>query len=665
MKKKAFFTMLAVVLVLVLSLTVFVACNKDKKNNTGETPATYSVTVNGGTGGGEYTAGATVTITANAPATGKEFTSWTIEGVTVDDKTKAEITFTMPANAVTATANYGDKAYLFALENCTADKESAKFGEEVTFTADEVIGKRFDSWNIKGVDDLTGLDLTKSPLTFTMPANDINVAAVLEDIDYTVSVTGGTTDKETAHYGDTVTIKANAPATGKEFGRWEITGLDTSGLELSNAELTFTMPASEVTATARYSYIDYKVTVVGGTAQVDADAEPTSEAFATYECSVSIFADTAPTGQRFVRWTSEDGVVFDNAESAETTFTMPDKNVTVTAVFEYIPYTVTVVGGTAYTDGEPAESITAEYGDFINIVAEVPTGKRFVKWTSEDGVVFDSETSNATSFEMPAKNVTVTAVFEYIDYTVSVNGGTAQVNDGVASASVKAHYGEEVTITAEVPVGKEFVMWSFNGLVPDGLTLTDAELTFTMPTNAVTATAVFKDIDYEVKVICDNTETKIAHYGEEVTITAKNIEGKIFVCWAFTNLDTEGLDLTRAELSFTMPANNVTAKAIYEELITLTFEGTTAQSEELKYKDNDSKSFRLPLGSGQDLCTYTIELSNSAFTFKVYGSDGVEIEPYDNGDGFMCIDIAGEDNYTIRVVNTGSAANCTLTVTQI
>ena len=53
MKKKAFFTMLAVVLVLVLSLTVFVACNKDKKDNTGETPATYSVTVNGGTGGGE------------------------------------------------------------------------------------------------------------------------------------------------------------------------------------------------------------------------------------------------------------------------------------------------------------------------------------------------------------------------------------------------------------------------------------------------------------------------------------------------------------------------------------------------------------------------------------------------------------------------------------
>ena len=119
--------------------------------------------------------------------------------------------------------------------------------------------------------------------------------------------------------GASVTITADE-ITGREFVRWEITGLDTSGLVLTNAELTFTMPASDVTATALYSYIDYKVTVVGGTAQVDADAEPTSEVFATYECPISIFA-TAPTGQRFVRWTSADGVVFEDETSAETSWT--------------------------------------------------------------------------------------------------------------------------------------------------------------------------------------------------------------------------------------------------------------------------------------------------------------------------------------------------------
>ena len=267
---------------------------------------------------------------------------------------------------------------------------------------------------------------------------------------------------------------------------------------------------------------------------------------------------------------------------------------------------------------------------------------------------------------MPANAVTATANYDFEDYEIKVTGGLAQVNDGGLSPKLVAHYGDTVKIKAHTPeTGKRFTGWTITGVDTSELVLTDRELTFTMPAGNVTATAVFEDIDYEVKVICRNTETKIAHYGEEVTITAENIEGKIFVRWAFTNLDTEGLDLTRAELSFTMPANNVTAKAIYDELITLTFEGTTAKSKVLQYEDNGSKSFRLPLGSGQELCTYTIELSNSAFTFKVYGSGGVEIEPYDNGGGFMCIDIAREDNYTIKVINTGAAANCKLTVTQI
>ena len=734
MKRKSMITMLVIALMLVLSVAALSACD----NNKDDPPATYSVTVTNGTGGGEYAEGATVKIKANAPETGKEFTSWTINGVSVDDKTKAEITFTMPANAVTATANYGDVLYEFALENCTADKETAKFGEEVTFTADEVIGKRFDSWNIKGVDDLTGLDLTKSPLTFTMPANDINVAAVLEDIDYTVTVNGGTANKTTAHYGDSITITAAAPETGKRFTSWTIEGVTVENTSVT--ELTFTMPAGNVVAKANYEFIYYTVTVVGGTAYTD--GEPAESITAKYGDFVNIVAEV-PTGKRFVKWTSDIGTVaFDHDRQETTTFEMPANNVTITAVFEDIDYTVTVTDGTAQVNGGVASaSVKAHFGDSITITAEIPTGMSFAGWTLNGVTVENTSVTELTftmpanavtatanydfinytvsvtggkakvnggvasasvkahygdsisimaeiptgmsfagwtlegitagaggfsiNFTMPANNVTATAKYVYNDYNVTVNGGTAQVNDGVASASVKAHYGEEVTITAEVPVGKEFVRWSFNGLVPDGLTLTDAELTFTMPTNAVTATAVFKDIDYEVKVVCRNTETKTAHYGEEVTITAENIEGKIFVCWAFTNLDTEGLDLTRAELSFTMPANNVTAKAIYEELITLTFEGTTAQSEELKYKDNDSKSFRLPLGSGQDLCTYTIELSNSAFTFKVYGSDGVEIKPYDNGDGFMCIEIAREDNYTIRVINTGAAANCKLTVTQI
>ena len=77
---------------------------------TAATAPTYAVTVNGGTGGGNYPAGATVGITANAPAAGKEFDRWTTAsaGVSFASATSASTTFTMPASAVAVTATYKD-----------------------------------------------------------------------------------------------------------------------------------------------------------------------------------------------------------------------------------------------------------------------------------------------------------------------------------------------------------------------------------------------------------------------------------------------------------------------------------------------------------------------------------------------------------------------------
>lgn len=72
------------------------------------TEGTYTVTVSGGTGGGNYEAGATVTITANTPASGKQFDKWVVNSgsITINDSTSAATTFTMPAEAVSVTATY-------------------------------------------------------------------------------------------------------------------------------------------------------------------------------------------------------------------------------------------------------------------------------------------------------------------------------------------------------------------------------------------------------------------------------------------------------------------------------------------------------------------------------------------------------------------------------
>ena len=74
--------------------------------------ATYTLTVNEGTGSGDYAENVIVTIQANEAATGKQFKEWTgldsVEFVDSTSKTSATSKFKMPAEAVTATATYED-----------------------------------------------------------------------------------------------------------------------------------------------------------------------------------------------------------------------------------------------------------------------------------------------------------------------------------------------------------------------------------------------------------------------------------------------------------------------------------------------------------------------------------------------------------------------------
>jgi uncharacterized repeat protein (TIGR02543 family) len=65
----------------------------------------FTATVTNGTGSGSYAEGAIVTITAN-DRSGYTFIGWSGEGVTFADAAEITTTFTMPANAVTVTANY-------------------------------------------------------------------------------------------------------------------------------------------------------------------------------------------------------------------------------------------------------------------------------------------------------------------------------------------------------------------------------------------------------------------------------------------------------------------------------------------------------------------------------------------------------------------------------
>ena len=125
----------------------------------------------------------------------------------------------------------------------------------------------------------------------------------------------------------------------------------------------------------------------------------------------------AQNGYHFVGWTSSNGGVFGDATANHTTFTMPEVDVTVTAIFEEdappTKYDVTVNGSYATTTG------AGEYeaGATVNISAGTRNGYTFAGWTSSDVTIANASSQTAT-FVMPDHNVTVTATFEKIETPV-------------------------------------------------------------------------------------------------------------------------------------------------------------------------------------------------------------------------------------------------------
>ena len=269
-----------------------------------------------------------------------------------------------------------------------------------------------------------------------------------------------------------------------------------------------------------------------------------------------------PEGHRFTHWTSSiESVEFSDPYNPNTTFTMINEPVTVTAHFEPIPTNVvTVVGGTG--GGDFGEGVT------VTINATVPTGHRFVRWESDPAVNLANAASATTTFVMPANDVTVTALFESIPaYTVTVLGGTGGGNFEV---------GEVISITATVPPGFRFVRWE-SGPAVNLANATSATTTFVMPANDVTVTATFEPIPaYTVTVVGGMGGGDFAE-GETVSFTAIVPPGYVFVRWE-ADPAVNLANATSANTSFVMPANNVTVTAILEPITEAT-EPTTETTE--------------------------------------------------------------------------------------
>ena len=276
----------------------------------------YSITVVQPTGGmvsasaTSATAGTTVKLTAT-PAEGYTLDYFTLDGARINGDT-----FIMPARNVEVSAVFTANAYSITVVQPTggsvaASATSAAAGTIIELAATPAEGYTLDYFTLDG-ERINGN-------TFIMPARNVEVSAVFTANAYSITVvqpTGGTVSASatSATAGTTIELTAT-PAEGYTLDYFTLDG------ERINGD-TFIMPARNVEVSAVFTANAYSITVVqptGGTVSA-------SKLSAFFGEAVELTA-VPDEGYELSHY------VVNGAANNGGTFTMPARDVIVTAVF--------------------------------------------------------------------------------------------------------------------------------------------------------------------------------------------------------------------------------------------------------------------------------------------------------------------------------------------
>ncbi len=97
----------------------------------------HAVLVTKGIGSGFYAEKERVAVTADQPAEGQRFARWQAEGVVLENAGQAQVTFTMPANAVTLTAVYEEIPVVSVTDPASGITVSGRISSQAGFTVKE------------------------------------------------------------------------------------------------------------------------------------------------------------------------------------------------------------------------------------------------------------------------------------------------------------------------------------------------------------------------------------------------------------------------------------------------------------------------------------------------------------------------------------------------
>ena len=425
-----------------------------------------------------------------------------------DTGTHLEIQFTMPANNVRLESVYEPISYTLTVDGVDEQRD---FGTEVTVTAPEKEGHTFTGWEKDGLPADAKID--GANVTFKMPANKVTLTPQYEKNTYTLTVNG---KPEQRTFGEEVTVTAPGKD-GYTFTGWEKDGLPADA-KIDGANVTFTMPANNVTISAIYDKVptpdpdpetkthalkvfNAQIFLKDGSDVADLTAVPVGT-----ELKAIAYEDTE-TGV-FKYWTGLE-LTEEQSTARVVEFTMPDHDVNLMAVF----VTPTKPEPKTYKLDASYATITLKDGGAVADLTAVPVGTELVATADEDtgtsvfkswsctGLELTEEQSAARVlyFTMPDHDVNLEAKFftptkpEPKTYKLDASYATITLKDGGAVADLTAvPVGTELVATADEDTETSvFKSWSCTGLELTKEQSTARVVEFTMPDHDVNLTAVF------------------------------------------------------------------------------------------------------------------------------------------------------------------------------
>ena len=242
-------------------------------------------------------------------------------------------------------------------------------GEKLSFTAAKKDGYTFTGWDAVGVPE--GTDTTSETISFKMPANNVTLTPQYEKNTYTLTVDG---KDEQRTFDEEVTVTA-PKKDGYTFTGWEKEGLPADA-KIDGANITFKMPANNVTLKAQYTEnVPEKYTVTMGD-------ETTEYAVGA---DVTIIAP-AKAGETFTGWDAV-GVPEGTDTNSETiTFKMPKNNVTLTPQYKKDSTPTPAPGGDSDGGGAAIVAVAAVGGAAIGVGAYIAGTTAYLKSVLPEGM---------------------------------------------------------------------------------------------------------------------------------------------------------------------------------------------------------------------------------------------------------------------------------------